>query len=103
MKSLEEVIDFYNRGGNVDNADHFATLVFQQSFTADEKADLVAFLNSLTDERVRWERAPFDHPELLIPDSHEEPASPLGPNLAKDRFLYIRRSGYAVGRRNRVR
>jgi hypothetical protein len=28
---------------------------------------LVAFLRSaLTDERVRWERAPFDHPGLVI-------------------------------------
>jgi len=27
----------------------------------------VAFLKSLTDERVRWERAPFDHPQLLVP------------------------------------
>src|SRR5262249_25492924 len=28
---------------------------------------LVDFLGSLTDERVRWEKAPFDHPELVLP------------------------------------
>jgi cytochrome c peroxidase len=98
MKSLEEVVDFYNRGGNVANPDHFATLVFQQGFTSDEKADLVAFLKSLTDERVRWERAPFDHPELPIPEGHEEAVSPLGSNLAKDRFLHIP----AVGKNGRT-
>ena len=26
---------------------------------------------ALTDERVRWERAPFDHPQLFVPDGHD--------------------------------
>ncbi len=38
--------------------------------SADDVADLVAFLKSLTDERVRWERAPFDHPALHMPNGH---------------------------------
>lgn len=98
MKSLEEVVDFYNRGGNVTNRDHFATLVFQQGFPDDGKADLVAFLRSLTDERVRWERAPFDHPELRVPEGHENLDSPLGTGLAQDRFLLIP----AVGKQGRT-
>jgi hypothetical protein len=32
--------------------------------------DLVAFLKTLTDERVRWEKAPFDHPSLVLPNGH---------------------------------
>jgi hypothetical protein len=32
------------------------------------KNALVDFLMSPTDERVRWEKAPFDHPELFVPD-----------------------------------
>lgn len=32
--------------------------------------DLVAFMKTLTDERVRWEKAPFDHPSLTIPNGH---------------------------------
>ena len=32
--------------------------------------DLAAFLRSLTDERVRWEKAPFDHPSLTLPNGH---------------------------------
>ncbi len=30
--------------------------------------DIVAFLKTLTDERVRLEQAPFDHPSLVIPN-----------------------------------
>jgi cytochrome c peroxidase len=32
--------------------------------------DLVAFMKALTDERVRWEKAPFDHPSLALPNGH---------------------------------
>jgi cytochrome c peroxidase len=32
--------------------------------------DLVAFMKTLTDERVRWEKAPFDHPSLALPNGH---------------------------------
>jgi hypothetical protein len=38
----------------------------------DKKADLVEFLKALTDERVRNETAPFDHPELIISDGVDE-------------------------------
>ena len=74
------MVDFYSRGGNVrrtnagdttafgPNSSNFDTEIFVQAFTAAERADLVAFLKSLTDERVRYERAPFDHPSLLVPD-----------------------------------
>ena len=70
MKNLDEVIEFYDRGGNVDNREHFGTFVFPQHFTQQEKSDLKAFLLTLTDERVRWERAPFDHPSLSVANGH---------------------------------
>lgn len=87
MKSLEEVIDFYDRGGNLINANHFETFVFPQGFSAQDKADLVAFLKSLTDERVRWERAPFDHPQISIPTG-AVPGVPstLRPNVNADSY-----------------
>ena len=34
------------------------------------KADLVAFLEALTDERVRIAAAPFDHPQIFVPNGH---------------------------------
>jgi hypothetical protein len=30
------------------------------------KQEIVDFLLALTDDRVRWEKAPFDHPELTV-------------------------------------
>ena len=36
----------------------------------DEQNALVAFLKSLTDDRVRLEKEPFDHPHLFITNGH---------------------------------
>ncbi|OLE97591.1 MAG: hypothetical protein AUG75_06415 [Cyanobacteria bacterium 13_1_20CM_4_61_6] len=76
MATLEQVVDFYSRGGdfheaNIDNLDpHIENL----ALSATEKANLVAFLKSLTDERVRFAKAPFDHPQLVIPNGPSIPA-----------------------------
>lgn len=89
LLTLEQVVDFYFRGGNFKNTAHFATLVFPQPITAQEKSDLVAFLKSLTDERVRWERAPFDHPQLRIPHGHGANADANNAKQAEDSFLTV--------------
>ena len=39
---------------------------------------MVAFLQTLTDERVQNQQAPFDHPELLVPNWAGEGAAPDG-------------------------
>jgi cytochrome c peroxidase len=94
--TLEDVVDFYFRGGN------FRTFDEAQShpiigYSADrgsespitglgilrgdllnsgpglddaDKASIVAFLKALTDERVLYRKAPFDHPQLFIPAGH---------------------------------
>jgi cytochrome c peroxidase len=97
LLTLEQVVDFYFRGGNFSNPHHFATLVFPQPISKTEKADLVAFLKSLTDERVRWERAPFDHPQLQVPHGHKASADPEHPEWAEDLFLTVP----AVGKNGR--
>ena len=89
LLTLEQVVDFYFRGGNFKNNAHFATLVFQQPITTEEKADLVEFLKSFTDERVRWERAPFDHPQLVIPHGHGTRPDVKNSKQAEDLFLTI--------------
>jgi hypothetical protein len=82
--TLEEVIDFYNRGGDrrgtptaddtgfgphASNAD---TDIRPLGLAEFEKTALVAFLKkSLTDDRVKFERAPFDHPELPLVNAGE--------------------------------
>ncbi len=65
--TLEQVIDFYARGGDFANGD-----IRSFTMSSTQKAALAAFLRALTDDRVRHERAPFDHPELCVPDGHPE-------------------------------
>jgi cytochrome c peroxidase len=62
--TLEQVVDFYNRGGD------FPGGLRSLNLSPQEKQDLVAFLKGLTDERVRYQRAPFDHPQLFVPNGH---------------------------------
>ncbi|MCO4754623.1 MAG: hypothetical protein KC478_09070 [Bacteriovoracaceae bacterium] len=64
--TLRQVVEFYNRGGDFrDNA-----VIAPLGLTNEQMDDLVAFLLSLTDERVRLKKAPFDHPSLCFPDGH---------------------------------
>jgi cytochrome c peroxidase len=65
--TLEQVVEFYSRGGDFPSADVDPNLE-RASFSADDKAAVVAFLKSLTDERVRSQSAPFDHPSLIVPN-----------------------------------
>jgi cytochrome c peroxidase len=74
VATLREVVDFYNRGGDFDSPNLDSVLKRQaavpreQRLTDEHKHKLISFLLALTDERVRYERAPFDHPELCVPD-----------------------------------
>lgn len=118
-RSLRDVVEFYNRGGNrrgPNGNDTTGTGPLGQSRDAGgmaapgmggsnldpdveplglgdrEKDDLVAFLRALTDRRVACHAAPFDHPELVVTDGHKQSA---GPYRARDARLVLR----AVGRR----
>jgi cytochrome c peroxidase len=71
IATLDDVIDFYNRGGNIANAERDTGMNGTVGVAApgsQNHNDLVAFLKALTDPRVKNESAPFDHPELLIPN-----------------------------------
>lgn len=90
--SLKGVLDFYSRGGDyakleqLDGSEIAPLNILMNS--DEEKADLEAFLLSLTDERVRHQQAPFDHPQLFITNGHKLEASELG--NAKDKFIEIK-------------
>ena len=92
--TLEQVVGFYNRGGDFHDP-NIADLdpdVQTLNLSTQEKADLVTFLKTLTDERVRLEQEPFDHPQLLVPNGHPgDPSSveSAGNGTAKDTFLEI--------------
>lgn len=62
--TLEEVVEFYNRGGDF-NAPNKDPLVRPLGLTQGEKDALVAFLKRpLTDPRLLTEESPFDRPKL---------------------------------------
>jgi len=71
--TLQDVVEFYARGGNFPAANAASVdAVFQDigalNNAPDKVAALVAFMMSMTDERVRNESEPFDHPEIFIPN-----------------------------------
>lgn len=70
LPTIGDVLEFYDRGGDVPadrtmNPDKHPAM---RSLDLDrhDKIAMAFFLACLTDERVRHERAPFDHPELRI-------------------------------------
>ncbi|MEZ5329052.1 MAG: hypothetical protein R3F19_28740 [Verrucomicrobiales bacterium] len=77
LLTLETVIDFYAEGGDysrrikANESDFLPGDLHPEMapflLSSEQKQDLIAFLRSLTDERVRHERAPFDHPSLPLP------------------------------------
>lgn len=94
--TLEQVVEFYNRGGDVAGSPTLSPDVNRLNLNAADRAALVAFMKSLSDDRVRFERAPFDHPELCVPTGYADApeADPAYPRSAVDREAGIP----AVGR-----
>jgi hypothetical protein len=83
VMTLRQVVEFYSRGGSV-----FPVLALDgtliepigvPSLNDFEIDAIVEFLESLTDERVLYRRAPFDHPQIFVPNGH-----PGGPNSTTD-------------------
>lgn len=76
--TLAQVVDFYDGRGDFANdtkAPAIVPLLLQPADTvsgyANQARSLVAFLLSLTDERVRLQQAPFDHPQLIVPNGQD--------------------------------
>jgi cytochrome c peroxidase len=84
--TLRQVVDFYNRGGDfpITNSAHRdfnlvnQNIEIQSNMSEAEKVALVDFLLELTDERNRFDRAPFDHPEVIVPVDGLAPDNTLG-------------------------
>lgn len=69
--TLEDVIHFYTFAGDYSN-----TVLVEWGPDPRELVSMPAFLRALSDDRVRFERAPFDHPALCVSIGHVEPADP---------------------------
>ncbi len=93
--TLWQVVEFYNRGGDFhdENIDNLDPDIQRLELTEEEMDCLVSFLYALTDERVRWAKAPFDHPELWVPNGHPGDEYHVGKNYvtgqAKDDLILI--------------
>lgn len=72
VATLREVVEFYNRGGNFcrTNSADLDPNIQPLNLTDLEMDDLVSFLLALTDPRVAVRKAPFDAPELRVPNGH---------------------------------
>jgi cytochrome c peroxidase len=72
--TLRQVLEFYSRGGNVAPLTELDGTPIEPlgvpDLTSAEIDALIAFLEALTDERVLYRRAPFDHPQLFVPNGH---------------------------------
>jgi cytochrome c peroxidase len=60
--SIADIVEFYDRGG--DFHVNQAPEILPMGMSTYQKADLVAFLNTLVDPRVANEQPPFDRPRL---------------------------------------
>jgi len=100
--TLMQVVDHYNRGGDFgrDNQENLDVDIQPLGLSETEKQNLVKFLLTLTDERVRKEQAPFDHPSLCMPNGHTATGNPaaFAINAADDKSLCINE----VGRQGRA-
>ena len=70
--TLEQVLEFYARRGDVPAGGNLGPGMGNIRLGAQDRAEIVEFLKALTDDRVRYERAPFDHPSLCVPVGYAE-------------------------------
>jgi cytochrome c peroxidase len=103
-RTLREVVELYSRGGNVWPIAQLDGTPIEPlgvpNLTPAEIDAIVAFMETLTDERVLFRRAPFDHPQLFVPNGHAGPPGTRdanGDGLADDIFIEIPAVGASGG------
>ncbi|MBZ5520979.1 MAG: hypothetical protein LAP21_01840 [Acidobacteriia bacterium] len=108
--TLEQVVEFYNRGGDFntfgEEYQYMDADIDLLGLTLQDKQDLVDFLrNALTDQRTVKQAAPFDHPQLLLPNGHPPDAhnypvqnDPAHPGQATNQFIEVPAVGQNGGK-----
>lgn len=84
--TLRQVVNFYAHGSDFPITNHLDRVFnilnldadAQSRLTSPDRIALVAFLLSLTDERVAHEQAPFDRPEIFLPVDGRAPDNTSG-------------------------
>jgi cytochrome c peroxidase len=96
--TLKQLMEFYDDGADFTANQALAPLIRPLGMSEDELDDIVAFMLALTDERVRLQQAPFDHPQIFVPNGDsvpgtdnivEIPAVGAGGGAAVQRFLNL--------------
>lgn len=87
--TLEQTTEFYNRGADFPPNTQNGPDIRPLQLSAGDQADLLAFLKALSDDRVKFERAPFDHPELCVVNGHSasRDGNPAFSMSAADRWV----------------
>jgi cytochrome c peroxidase len=95
QRTLRQVIEFYNRGGDFreHNVQFIDFEIGKLNLSEAEIDDLVSFLHALTDPRVVQQTGVFDHPQLFVPSGHSTSGSDLD-GSAPDQLIEVP----AVGR-----
>jgi hypothetical protein len=70
--TLEQVLRFYDRDGDFPDGGNLGPGIGNIRVGGNNRVEIVAFLKALTDDRVRFQKAPFDHPSLCVPSGHVE-------------------------------
>ena len=96
--TLEDIVFFYTFAGDYSN-----TVLQPWAPLPAELLAMPAFMKTLTDDRVRFERAPFDHPELCVSTGHMEDRGQAVPDTSAPRSAADRWASIpAVGAREMV-
>jgi cytochrome c peroxidase len=98
--TLTQVVQFYARGGdfheaNIADLDPDIVRLPEIVGNAARIRALVEFMNALTDPRVEFQRAPFDHPELIVVNGH----SGVSDGVAIDATITLPATGASGGGR----
>jgi cytochrome c peroxidase len=72
--TLDQVLRFYSRNGDFPGGGNLGPGIGNIRLGNNDRNAIVAFLKALTDDRVKYQRAPFDHPSICVPDGHLETA-----------------------------
>jgi uncharacterized protein (TIGR03437 family) len=95
--TLEQVMQFYARNGDFPGGGNLGPGIGRIDLSAQDQTALVAFLKALSDDRVAYERAPFDHPSLCISTGATE-LSPgrLAPDTSNPRYTATAAETFAL-------
>jgi cytochrome c peroxidase len=94
--TLRQVLEFYSRGGDLAPIKALDGTAIEPlgvpTLNEDEINALIAFMEALTDEAVLYRKAPFDHPQLFVPNGHpgdQFSVADDGSGLAMDTLVEI--------------